>query len=120
MARRDRTKLDTRLRCGLRYRLYYGTYPVLVSWPLARMFVSADAIRFRIVFPRVFRQPNWVIQRVDIQSIEPTGNGLRFYVAGFKDPWVVAHPTKRRFLRRLACLGIIPEGPVRRSTWTSL
>ncbi len=107
----------TRLRCSLKYSPH-GGFPELIGYPFARLDIYDDRLTFSAA--RLLGVPRWTVQRDQITKLERTQKGVRFYAKGFDSPWLVASFFEDRFLGKLREHGIVAEGPVVRSTWTTI
>jgi hypothetical protein len=107
----------TRLRCSLKYSPR-GGFPVLIGYPFARLDIYDDRLTFSA--GRLLSVPRWTVQRDRITKLERTQRGVRFYAEGFDSPWLVASFFRDSFLDRLREHGIVAEGPIVPSTWTTI
>lgn len=119
MVSRSSKRGRVRLRCSLRYRSD-GSFPIVIGFPFARLDIDGDNLRFSAGRLVPFHRPRWQVSRSQITKIEHTQQGVRFYAAGFNDPWSVASIFPRHLLRKLSENGIVVDGPIIPTTWNSI
>ncbi len=69
------------MRSSLRYAKHNGVPPTVIGWPFAKVSINDDQLLFSsgcLVPGRV----SWQVNRSQIQRVEPTKNGVRFYAEG--------------------------------------
>ena len=110
---------DVKMRSSLRYAKHRGGPPTVIGWPFAKVSISGDQLLFssgRLVPGKVSR----LVSRSQIQRVEPTKNGVRFYAEGVDGPWIVGSLFPKRLLSKLRRGGIEPSGPVVPTTWNTV
>ena len=63
---------------------------------------------------------SWQFSRSQIQRVEPTKKGVRFYAEVVDGPWIVGSLFPKHLLSRLRKGGIEPSGPVVPTTWNTV
>jgi hypothetical protein len=63
---------------------------------------------------------SWQVSRLQIQRVEPTKGGVRFYAEGVDGPWIVGSLFPKHLLSKLRKGGIEPNGPVVPTTWNTV
>ena len=107
------------MRSSLRYAKHRGGPPTVIGWPFARVSIKDGQLVFsssRLVPGRV----SWQVNRSQIQRVEPTEHGVRFYAEGFDGPWIVGSLFPKRLLSKLRKGGVEPSGPVVPTTWNTI
>jgi len=101
---------EVKMRSSLRYAKHRGGPPTVIGWPFAKVSINDD----RLVFSSGHLIPgrvSWEVSRSQIQRVEPTQRGDRFFADGVEGPWVVASLFPKRQLSKLRIGGIEPSVP---------
>jgi hypothetical protein len=109
------------MRCAIRYFTAPDGGPIaIVGWPFGWLEVTDSQLTVAAGRLVPFGRPRWSVPREGIARVEPTQRGVRFFTDGFRDPWVVGSLFPGRLRRQLAECGIVPEGPVKRTSWNGV
>jgi hypothetical protein len=107
------------MRSSPRYAKHRGGPPTVIGWPFAKVSINDDVLVFssgRLIPGRVA----WEVSRSQIQRVEPTQRGVRFFGDGIDGPWGVASLFPKRLLSKVRTGGIEPNGPLAPSTWNTI
>ena len=107
------------MRSSLRYAKHSDGPPTVIGWPFAKVSINGD----RLVFSSGRFVPggvSWRVTRSQIQRVEPTKGGVRFYAEGVDGPWIVGSLFPKHLLSKLRKGGIEPNGPVVPTNWNTV